>query len=245
MILGASACSKETSSRPLPGADAYLVNTAKTQGRSAAARSTEKKTVKAKKEAGKAKRSRKAIKRTSEAPSLKELRESLDQAERRLATYHTYFAEGEKDDIYFRLTRDIVMVTRRWRKFANSHIATLGQTMARWETLYLVAFSDEDLSQGGLAQLVGVEGPTMVRMLDSLARDGLIERSQRKSDRRVTVNRITSKGMKVVGEIMMLTNRLRAEVLAGIDPQDLIVCVNVLSRLLLRFDELDQKGRPI
>ena len=219
------------------------MTTSKTPRRSAAARPTDKKAFKPTKKAAKATKSRKAVKPTSKvevrAPSPEELQESLDEAERRLATYHRYFAEGEKDDIYFRLTRDIVLVTRRWRKFANSRISTLGQTMARWETLYLVAFSGEDLSQGGLAQLVGIEGPTMVRMLDSLARDGLIERSQRESDRRVTVNRITPKGMKVVGEIMKLTNGLRAEVLAGIDPQDLIVCVNVLSRLLHRLDELD------
>ncbi len=168
--MSGGACSEKPSCHSFPGVDTDPVTTSKTPRRSAAARPTDKKAFKPTKKVAKATKSRKAVKPTSKAesraPSPEELQESLDEAERRLATYHRYFAEGEKDDIYFRLTRDIVLVTRRWRKFANSRISTLGQTMARWETLYLVAFSGEDLSQGGLAQLVGIEGPTMVRMLE-------------------------------------------------------------------------------
>jgi DNA-binding MarR family transcriptional regulator len=54
--------------------------------------------------------------------------------------------------------------------------------MAQWETLYLVAYSGEELNQSQLSQLLGVHGPTMLRMLDSLARRGLIERQQSHED---------------------------------------------------------------
>ena len=110
--------------------------------------------------------------------------------------------------------------------------------MARWETLFLVGFSGEDLSQSDLARLISVEGPTMVRMLDILARDGLIERHQADTDRRFTTNRITPKGTVVIGDVMAVTNKLRREVLSDIDPEKLEICVDVLSQLIRKLDTM-------
>lgn len=163
---------------------------------------------------------------------------SLASSERHLANYHKHFVEGTADDSYFRTTRAIVVAGRRWRKIANDRIKAAGQTMARWETLFLVAFSDEELTQSELAGLISVEGPTMVRMLDVLAQDGLIERRQSETDRRVTTNRITPKGTKVINEIMEITNALRIELLSDIDPERLAICIDVLSLILRRLDEM-------
>nr|WP_260395057.1 MarR family transcriptional regulator [Sphingobium lignivorans] len=110
--------------------------------------------------------------------------------------------------------------------------------MARWETLYLMASSEEEISQGELARVVGVEGPTMVSMLNSLARDELIDRYQSKIDRRITHNRITEKGIQVAQNIMAITNKLRSEVLRDIDPAKLAVTLEVLEQIHFRLDEL-------
>jgi MarR family transcriptional regulator for hemolysin len=160
------------------------------------------------------------------------------QSERHLVGYHKHFRKGTADDTYFRVTRALVVAARRWRKVANERVKELGQTMARWETLFLVAYSDDELTQSELARLISVEGPTMVRMLDVLAKDGLIERRQSDTDRRMTTNRITPKGELVIDEIMAMTNLLRADLLRDIDPDKLTVFLEVLSRLLLKLDEM-------
>lgn len=160
------------------------------------------------------------------------------QSERHLVGYHKHFRKGTADDTYFRITRALVVAARRWRKVANERVKELGQTMARWETLFLVAYSDDELTQSELARLISVEGPTMVRMLDVLAKDGLIERRQSDTDRRMTTNRITPKGELVIDEIMAMTNLLRADLLRDIDPDKLTVFLEVLSRLLLKLDEM-------
>lgn len=162
----------------------------------------------------------------------------IEQAERHLINYHTQFAEGTDDDTYFRTTRAIVVAARRWRKIANDRVKPIGQTMARWETLFLVAFSGEELTQGELARLISVEGPTMVRMLDALAQDGLIQRRQSETDRRVTTNSITPKGKKVIRDVMAITNVLRADLLRDIDPAKLVVALEVMSHILQRLDEM-------
>jgi DNA-binding MarR family transcriptional regulator len=162
----------------------------------------------------------------------------VGDAERHLINYHSQFEEGTDNDIFFRTTRAIVVAGRRWRKVANDGVKAVGQTMARWETLFLVAFSGEELTQGELARLISVEGPTMVRMLDALAQDGLIERRQSETDRRVTVNTITTQGHKVIRDVMAITNALRADLLKDIDPEKLAITIETLGLILARLDEM-------
>lgn len=160
----------------------------------------------------------------------------LSALDERLAEYHRAHSQGEDDDLHYRATRDIVVAGRRWRKLANERIRPTGHTMARWETLFLVAFSDHALTQGELARLISIEGPTLVRMLDVLAKEGLIERRQSEIDRRVTTNAITAKGREAIDQIMAVTNALRHEVLQGIDPQELRTTLKVLGQIIERID---------
>jgi DNA-binding MarR family transcriptional regulator len=161
--------------------------------------------------------------------------QSLNALDERLAEYHRQYG-GETDDLYYRATRDIVVAGRRWRKLANDKIRPTGQTMARWETLFLVAFSGHALTQGELARLISIEGPTLVRMLDVLAKEGLIERKQSEIDRRVTTNAITPAGRAAIDQIMGVTNALRAEILQGIDPKELETTLKVLGQIIERID---------
>jgi DNA-binding MarR family transcriptional regulator len=162
----------------------------------------------------------------------------LNALDERLAEYHRVQAGSDVDDLHYRATRDIVVAGRRWRKLANERIRPTGHTMARWETLFLVAFSDHALTQGELARLLNVEGPTLVRMLDVLSKEGLIERRQSEIDRRVTTNAITPEGRRAIDEIMGLTNALRAEVLQGLDPKELAIALKVLGQIINRIDAL-------
>src|SRR5450631_1642620 len=163
--------------------------------------------------------------------------ESVDDADRRLRNYRNHFTEGAENEAYFRATRAIVTAARRWRKLANERVKAIGQTMARWETLFLVALSSDEITQSELARLISVEGPTMVRMLDVLAKEGLIVRRQSASDRRVTTNRITAKGMRAIRDIMEITDRLRSEVMGGVDPRQLEVFLDVLTQILRSIDD--------
>jgi MarR family transcriptional regulator for hemolysin len=165
---------------------------------------------------------------------------SVDLSDKHLVNYHRVNPDNQADDLYFRMTRALVVAARRWRKFANDRLKPIEQTMAQWETLYLVAYSGEELNQSQLAQLLGVHGPTMLRMLDSLARKGLIERQQSRDDLRVTINRITPAGRVVITNIMGISNELRRDVLRDIDGDELMIAVRVLAQMLRKLEEIDQ-----
>ena len=169
---------------------------------------------------------------------------ALDRSDEHLSNYHRLSPERVEDDRLFRFTRSLVVAARRWRKVANDRIKALGQTMMRWETLYLVAYSGEDLTQSELARLVGVEGPTMVRTLHMLAEAGLLERHQSRDDLRVTVNRITPRGRQVIGDIMNITNQLRSEILDDIDPKELEIAHKVMTQVLQNLERplAERKG---
>jgi DNA-binding MarR family transcriptional regulator len=165
---------------------------------------------------------------------------SVDHSDRHLDNYHRFEPDSEADDLYFKLTRALVVAARRWRKVANDRLRPLEQTMAQWETLYLVAYSGEELNQSQLSRLLGVHGPTMLRMLDALARRGLIERQQSHHDLRATINRITPPGREVISNIMGITNEMRREVLADIDAEELRTTAKVLAQMLRTLERLDQ-----
>jgi MarR family transcriptional regulator for hemolysin len=169
---------------------------------------------------------------------------TVDRVDRHLTNYHRFDAQSEADDDCFRTTRALVVAARRWRKLANDRLKPLKQTMARWETLYLVAYLEEELNQSQLARLIGVQGPTMIRMLDGLAREGLIERQQSHHDLRVTINRITDEGQAVISRIMGETNALRHEILANVDPAELKSTLKVLTQILRSIDQYDATGDP-
>ncbi len=172
------------------------------------------------------------------APVSAEEKARLNALDERLANYQRLYDRSGSYDLHYRVTREIVVAGRRWRKLANERIRATGQTMARWETLFLVAFSDHALTQGELARMISVEGPTLVRMLDVLNKEGLIERKQSAVDRRVTVNTITAAGRQAIDDIMGVTNALRAEVLQAIDPGELKTALKVLTQIIERIDEM-------
>jgi MarR family transcriptional regulator, transcriptional regulator for hemolysin len=159
-----------------------------------------------------------------------------DEVSRYLDNYHRHYVADSVDDIYFRLTRATVFAGRKWRKLANDELRRIGQSQARWETLFMIAFSGGEIPQSQLARMLSIEGPTMVRMLEVLENDGLIERKTDPADGRQTRNRITRAGEAALLQIKDITNALRIDVLRDISLADIAITQRVLSRMIRRLD---------
>ena len=78
----------------------------------------------------------------------------------------------------------VARVTRRWRKMLDERLKDLGVTQARWSTMVYLEKGGEGLTQRELASLMAIENPTLVRLLDSLEQQNLIERRPCPNDRR-------------------------------------------------------------
>lgn len=84
------------------------------------------------------------------------------------------------------------------------------------------------IPQGVLAERVGVEGPTLVRVLDGLESDGLICRVPDDSDRRIKLVQLTADGLKVAQRCEQCAVKLREIMLGDIPPQQIVAALDVM-----------------
>jgi MarR family transcriptional regulator for hemolysin len=159
-----------------------------------------------------------------------------------LSEAHAYFvsAFGPPDnsapDLNVFLTRKIMRFARRWRAIANEHLSRIGHTQARWEALYWIAVSRGGATQRELAECVGIEEPTLVRMLHRLEQEGLVERRASQADRRTKTIVLTKAAEPHLKAMSDTIDKLREDVLRNITPEEVTACVNVLDRMLERLE---------
>ncbi|WID95756.1 MarR family transcriptional regulator [Bosea vestrisii] len=85
--------------------------------------------------------------------------------------------------------------------------------------------------QSDLAGLLDIEQPTLVRLLDGLERNGMIERRAAPGDRRARRVFLTPVARAQAEDILAFLAELRAGVLDGIEPGELEIALRVLSRM--------------
>lgn len=122
-------------------------------------------------------------------------------------------------------------ISRRWRAKLDERLGRLGLTQAKGITLLYLSRAGGSLPQGDLAERVGVEGPTLVRILDGLERKGLIERRVNPDDRRTNSVHITPEAEQTVGEILSIAAEVRDTVLSGVSDEELAVLEGVLLKV--------------
>ncbi|MBL8702747.1 MAG: MarR family transcriptional regulator [Alphaproteobacteria bacterium] len=130
-------------------------------------------------------------------------------------------------DLDIRFGLQVGQVSRKWRTCLNARLKHTGLSEARWIALLRLSLLGP-IAQGDLADQIGIRGPTLVRLLDALERQGLIERKSGAGDRRVKRIHLTRKAQPVLRRITTISDRLRAELMAGIRPGDLETAYRVL-----------------
>jgi MarR family transcriptional regulator for hemolysin len=136
-----------------------------------------------------------------------------------------------------RFTAAVHNCARIWRLAIDKRLKHIGIGQAGWMTIAMIAKAREPLSQRALADLVGVEGPSMVSMLDRLERDGLVERVASSTDRRVKLVQLTDAGARVFAEVKKEANAFRAALLDGVDAGELAVATRLLERLRIHSED--------
>ncbi len=101
---------------------------------------------------------------------------------------------------------------------------------------------NEGVSQARLAELAEVDAMTMVRILDRMEADGLLERRPDPEDRRARCLYLTAKAKPLLAQIWRLSDTTREEVFAGIGKNERDVFMSVLERLHDNLSSLEDKS---
>jgi len=120
---------------------------------------------------------------------------------------------------------------RTWRSKLDQRLKPLGLSQAQWVALVHLARAEQDMTQKTLAERIGIEGPTLVRLLDRMARDNWIVRRESARDRRSKTVHLTPQAEAILHEIQTTAAQLRKELLKGISAADLAQCADVLRRI--------------
>jgi|TARA_Y100001001_G_scaffold163124_1_gene191370 MarR family transcriptional regulator for hemolysin len=114
----------------------------------------------------------------------------------------------------------------------DERLKDLGVTQARWSTMVYLEKGGEGLTQRELASLMAIENPTLVRLLDSLEQQGLIERRPCPHDRRARRLHLTTAGRAFMDDLSERAEVLREEMLEGISDKEIECTVKVFHKIL-------------
>ncbi|MCI0511012.1 MarR family transcriptional regulator [Chromohalobacter marismortui] len=136
-------------------------------------------------------------------------------------------------DIGLKLSR----VPRLWRAILDERLAPLELTQTRWVTLYHLSKMGDGQPQCDLARSIGVEAPSLVRTLDQLTEQGLIERRPSDEDRRTKRVYLTDKATPLLKKIETVVEQARIEMIEGLSDDD----VDQLDAILTRIEQNGQR----
>src|ERR1700758_5028825 len=138
----------------------------------------------------------------------------------------------------------IARLGRAWRREADQPLADHGLSQATALPLAVLSRQGKCVRQGVLAEEMGIEGPSLVRLIDLLQAEGLVERREDPTDRRAKTVHLTKAGEAKVEETNRILRRVRASLLKDIAPEELAITFETLQRIERRASLLEAKALP-
>ena len=113
---------------------------------------------------------------------------------------------------------------------AFDRLATgLGVTRAQWKVLFRLTRTP-GLRQVELADMLELEPITLCRIIDRLEEAGLVERVRDPEDRRAWRLHVTARAQPLIEKLQAVGADLVSEAFSGIDPKDIEITRQVLTR---------------
>jgi len=131
-------------------------------------------------------------------------------------------------------------VSRAWRYEINQRLKPFGLNQSMQQVLMQLHRNPEGLFQRELARRLGIEGPTLVRLLDQLEKQELIRRVASPDDKRMKYSLLTPKAARQVALIEDAMSELRSVMMQGLSSDEIEAGLEIMQRMhqnLLEHDE--------
>ncbi|MCG7361358.1 MarR family transcriptional regulator [Roseomonas sp. ACRSG] len=134
----------------------------------------------------------------------------------------------------------LMQLARHWRQAVDAGIRRDAFPDAGWRPLVYLHRASEPLRQKDLAALIGIEGPSLVRLLDSLVAAGLVVRAHDPEDRRARRLALTPAGLATAARIEVRLAEVEAELLRQVDSSALRMAMEAMGQIELAL----QRRKP-
>ncbi|QND46911.1 MarR family transcriptional regulator [Rhizobium lusitanum] len=125
-------------------------------------------------------------------------------------------------------TANLLSTGRQWRKVVDLVLSSHGISEASAAPLLWIGRLGGGVRQVVLANYVGIEGPSLVRLLDQLESLGLVVRKDDPTDRRAKGLWLTAEGEALAARMEETLDELRGRILANVDKADIEAAIRVL-----------------
>ena len=122
------------------------------------------------------------------------------------------------------------LAARQWRRGVDHQLQPFGLTEATWLPLIRVARSEKPMRQRELAVSLSLDSSAVVRLVDVLQAEGLVQRKE-DEDRRAKAIVLTAAGRAIVDRVEAGARRVREDALAGLPDADIEATIRVLRRI--------------
>jgi MarR family transcriptional regulator for hemolysin len=120
------------------------------------------------------------------------------------------------------------LIKRRFERRARQ----MGLPITRQQAAVILNIAgNQGVSQAEVATWLGIEPIALVRMLDKLHEEDLVERRAHPTDRRIRTLWLTPAAGAVVERILAINEAIRQESFAGLPPETRVALIDVLGRI--------------
>ncbi|MEU5664273.1 MarR family winged helix-turn-helix transcriptional regulator [Streptomyces longwoodensis] len=129
------------------------------------------------------------------------------------------------------LIDELYETTNQLRQFVEGRLREKGASVARLRALRMLARAEQPLRMRDLSDMAGIAARTATAIVDSLERDGLVERVRHPRDRRAFLLRLTDEGVRCHREAEEVDRLALAEATAALDAADREQLRTLLARI--------------
>lgn len=139
--------------------------------------------------------------------------------------------QADLSDHQLELGQTIGDISRAWRYQMNQRLKPFGLNLSTRQVLIQLQRHPEGLMQRELARTLGIESPTLVRLLDILEEKEWVQRTTSASDKRRKYAVLTPKANEQLQIIEKLSKELRAEMMQGLSITEIASSTLVMRKM--------------
>lgn len=144
------------------------------------------------------------------------------------------------NDLQRIFTANLLSTGRQWRRVVDLALSSHGVSEASAAPLLWIGRLGGGVRQVVLANYVGIEGPSLVRLIDQLESMNLVVRRDDPIDRRAKGLWLTAEGEVLASRMEEALDDLRGRILAKVDKADIEAAIRVLKA----FEEFEMPKLP-